>query len=1295
MSSDAAAKEPTRNIRIGKYEVLSHIATGGMGAVYKARDTETGLDVALKVLSPELAAKPAMLERFRREAKHALKLRHKNIVTLYEFGEAQNIYFLVMELVDGIDLFEYLTRQGPLDPVEALKIIRQACRALDHAYQQGVVHRDIKPSNFLVSRQGERLLVKLTDFGLAREASNDEFRVTRAGTTIGTLDYMSPEQARDSGLADVRSDLYSLGCTWYHLLAGHAPFPKGGLGERLHRIMHEEPPDVREFNPRVSSAMASVVHRLLAKKPSQRYETPADLMRDLDALKHGQAVLTPRQALEILAQESDVPAEPPTKQYRRVSDGRRTPPPSPSDSDIVVRRRPSDSQIKPASGRVRSETRRKKSSAEVPTRSGKSTAELPVGDPESTPPYLLYFLGGSAAIILIVTLIVVLIMMSRGNREKPQTEQTLQPVSQSFQPDIPPEKSDLLPLLPTRPQRDAKTDKKASEKAETPIPPKKKPKWPALYRPAKPIDFAALQKETEAPWATADPSGTTIQLIVGRLPPDSSGKTFPSLAAACKAIPVGATGIIELRDNGPFFDIPASLTDRSLVLRAAKGFQPILVWDVQRMLEDQRRNRDRRTAGPADPFVFLDVKHGNLTLQDIHLAFKWPDAPSEKAAVLRVEDGDLIVHGCIFSVAGKPRDGVTLAQLLATRPQAGHCLFERCYARGAKLSVLDVETPGAQVQFENCLLIGDDAPLLQAHIANDRPTRFQVAHSTMICGTNLLELRPGSDADREPLFDWLGWDTLLSRKVLEFGGELLRLQGSISPQHFRWRAFNCLYAGWGNLVSGTTTIAATDLSAWQRLWDRTEGDEVVADPWPTAVFPEAAEVPANTYWTDGSLVAFSASTDADKPLGCQIDHLPRARDKWLSLTFNQYAVQLPAVPDFSTPPQIPVAGDGLFHGARLDLNQTDLGAYLQTVQKSYRLAPEVVMRLSGDGERLTTPLRMKGSNLVLYFEPVIELKEDEKKEPLVLAPGGFASAEALFDVEQGSLSIINGNLRFSEKGKARVVPWLIKIRGGDLHLVRTHVQVPPRDSGVAFRGLIEMDGSGDAAAERVRSCVVSECVLASARDVLSLRGIGARVLIAQSLLIAGEDVIHLTLDPDFNQKTVNSGGNDGGQAAGKANVQCLLDHATISARGAVVHLPEVKQPGPLEEPVVVRSHDCGFVNLFVGRTPRPGLVEYEGDALAQGLLIWQSENDAFDRRVWFGIVCKDKPLPEKPEDHASWMALWGSPGLRRAQLDLLVYRTLDGDRWSLDQRLAGWKAPGANLERLGLSRKPKSKTPRK
>jgi serine/threonine-protein kinase len=234
-----------------------------------------------------MAAKPAMVERFRREARAAAKLRHENIVTVYEFGEVGGTCYLAMELIDGIDLLEYSDRKGPLEPEEARQIMLQACRALAHAHEQEIVHRDVKPSNFLIARQGGRPVVKMTDLGLAREAAAEEFRVTRIGTTVGTLDYMAPEQARDSGAADVRSDLYSLGCTWYHLLAGQAPFPQGSLAERLYKIMNEEPPDVRKFNPRVSAATAAVLERLLAKGPDERHQTPDELLADLLALEAG------------------------------------------------------------------------------------------------------------------------------------------------------------------------------------------------------------------------------------------------------------------------------------------------------------------------------------------------------------------------------------------------------------------------------------------------------------------------------------------------------------------------------------------------------------------------------------------------------------------------------------------------------------------------------------------------------------------------------------------------------------------------------------------------------------------------------------------------------------------------------------------------------------------------------------------------------------------------------------------------------------------------------------------------
>lgn len=271
-------------VRLGKYKVLAHIATGGMGSVYKASDQELGRLVALKVLDDSMADNSNTLERFRREARHAARLTHKNIVTLYEYGYANGRHFLALEYVDGIDLYDYIERKGRLAPEESRRILVQAVQALEHAHKQGITHRDIKPSNFLLTRDRDRMRVKLTDMGLARKAGEENFRVTRAGNTVGTIDYLSPEQARDSAAADIRSDIYSLGCTLYHMLAGNPPFSEGGLGERILKHLQEDPPDVRQFNPKVSDEMWELMQRMLAKNPEDRFQTPADLLRVLKAM---------------------------------------------------------------------------------------------------------------------------------------------------------------------------------------------------------------------------------------------------------------------------------------------------------------------------------------------------------------------------------------------------------------------------------------------------------------------------------------------------------------------------------------------------------------------------------------------------------------------------------------------------------------------------------------------------------------------------------------------------------------------------------------------------------------------------------------------------------------------------------------------------------------------------------------------------------------------------------------------------------------------------------------------------
>ncbi|MFM7151889.1 MAG: serine/threonine-protein kinase, partial [Gemmataceae bacterium] len=198
-----------RIVQFGKYRVHKHLATGGMGTVYRAVDTESHLEVALKILMPELNSRPGPRNRFLQESRSAARLNHENIVSVFDSGEANGLPFIAMEFIQGTDLHEEVKKRGPLDLAEARLIILQAARALDHAHSFGIIHRDIKPANILLRRINSQPLVKLVDFGLARDLEGEDLQMTRPGTTVGTVDFMAPEQACDSRAADIRSDLYS------------------------------------------------------------------------------------------------------------------------------------------------------------------------------------------------------------------------------------------------------------------------------------------------------------------------------------------------------------------------------------------------------------------------------------------------------------------------------------------------------------------------------------------------------------------------------------------------------------------------------------------------------------------------------------------------------------------------------------------------------------------------------------------------------------------------------------------------------------------------------------------------------------------------------------------------------------------------------------------------------------------------------------------------------------------------------------------------------------------------------
>jgi serine/threonine-protein kinase len=288
--AQALAAEPPAKILFGEYTALEKIGEGGMGVVYKASHRRLKRTVAIKVLHPNITKSEDAVRRFRREVEASARLAHPNIVAAYDANQEDGVHYLVMEYVEGIDLFHLVKNAGPLPVEKAVEYLLQAARGLEHAHERGVVHRDIKPSNLLLDNQGT---VKILDMGLVRlidpakadDDSTGSGHLTQTGEILGSFDYMAPEQAIDTKRVDHRADVYGLGCTLYFLLCGRAPYRGETSMQKL--LAHRETsiPSLRALQTDIPLALDAVFHRMLAKKPDDRYSSMLELIRDLEACR--------------------------------------------------------------------------------------------------------------------------------------------------------------------------------------------------------------------------------------------------------------------------------------------------------------------------------------------------------------------------------------------------------------------------------------------------------------------------------------------------------------------------------------------------------------------------------------------------------------------------------------------------------------------------------------------------------------------------------------------------------------------------------------------------------------------------------------------------------------------------------------------------------------------------------------------------------------------------------------------------------------------------------------------------
>ena len=809
---DASDSDPVlsaEGLQLAHFTIQERIGIGGMGSVFRALDTRLERIVALKILTPNQSMDVAAVQRFENEARATARLNHDNVARVYFIGEDQGLHFIAYEHVIGTNIRDLIRQSGRFTPAEAVNYTLQVASALQHISLAGVVHRDIKPSNIIITENGR---AKLVDLGLARK-QNDESQddLTLAGTTLGTFDYISPEQAKDPRNIDVRSDIYSLGCTLYHMLTGEPPYPEGTITQKLLDHQGKQPPDPAKANPRVPLELSVIVRRMMASDPRKRYATPEQLIRELMQLagRLGLRGMNPeglvwsnpgRLRVGFLERHLGWLATAAALllivfllgQFPGLGDDNPTSPRADfqgnAGDDVRIAARDAGTQPNPGTG------------AADDVSDGGDTS--PTVDPAKKKQPILF------------------------NNDDPG----------------------ISPLV------GAKSLAPKTDGSKTPADTTTKKKEPGEGTNVSPGDADPKVGPRPLPKEKQPPVGPPIVIVSTD---DSEAKSFPTLEAACTAASDGQ--VIELRFNDRRVEDPLRITKKKITIRGAKGFRPLIEF------------RHKQIPAEGDQIRMITINDGSLDLINVDLLLPVREhilVDEDKLdtwAVISLEGADQVrMQGVTVSIENPGNRPAAVIELVSgadsnlarmkmmkdgepmVLPKAAIRIVDS-FIRGSGHLIVTKQTLPARIELSNVACSLDGSVL--AVLGNDEmppeneDLELQLEHVTCLLGKGLIHMDSGT-LQRQML------PIVVSARNNIFAAgtatPLIAMTGETDAEDFRrllrrWNGEKNFYDQFKTFWSitsdqGTSEIDALDFDNWKRVWgpDNVVGSQNTSLVWKKA-----------------------------------------------------------------------------------------------------------------------------------------------------------------------------------------------------------------------------------------------------------------------------------------------------------------------------------------------------------------------------------------------------------------------------------------------------------------------------